>query len=168
MIPFHEFVGQDITWLQPAPPVRAYELRVGAAVLAILRWHEPAGVLATATAADGRWVFNRELRPRSYIAVQAASADVAIFEHGWEGGVLRFADGRSFRWGCNSLTMRSEWVDEGPILRIVAKPGFPPAAGHLVIEPPAAARPELELLALLGWHLMLLAGDPWPCTSGTA
>jgi hypothetical protein len=152
-----EYVGQNITWLQPAPPLLVYELRAGAAVLANLRWHDAAGVLATATASNGHWTFRRGLRPRPYVAVRAA--DIAIFEHGWEGGVLRFADGRSFRWGCNSIGMRSEWVDDGPILRMLARPGFPPAGGQVVIEPAAAARPELALLVLLGWHLMLLVGD---------
>ena len=153
----HEFVGQNITWLQPAPPLPAYELCAGATVLAILRWEDAAGVLATATASNGRWTFRRGLRPHPYVTVRVA--DVAIFEHGWAGGVLRFADGRSFRWGRNSLSTRSEWVDGGPLLRMQARPGFPPGGGHVVIERAAAARPELSLLVLLGWHLMLLAGD---------
>jgi hypothetical protein len=62
--------------------------------------------------------------------------------------------------------IRYRSVDESPILRILAGSRFPPLAGHVVIKPAAAARPELELLALFGWHLMLLAGDAMALNMG--
>jgi hypothetical protein len=89
--------------------------------------------------------------------------EVAVFKPGWGGeGALRFSDGPCYEWQHTSF-WRSEWAfaNEAGESLIHFKPGgaFYKQSAEVKVEPGAVALPELSLLSMLGWYLMLLLSE---------
>lgn len=166
MIPFRETAGRELVWRARGIYSRTFDLTDpscdGSEPYATLTWRRGLFPPADGETSEGRW----ELRPRGFwhsriLVVPAGSATPAgAFLPGWIGGVLRFEDGRRFRWHRVSW-WRSAWAfetaDGTPLVRLRHRFAWLRAAATIVIEPAAAETPEAPLLALLGWYLMLLA-----------
>jgi hypothetical protein len=160
-----EFSGVSPTWVQFQAAKRQYELRVGDAVAATLRWENAWGSLATGETAEGQWTLKRAgfLRPRVTVRVAGSDPDVAVLLLGWGGsGDVRLADGRQFLWAPTSF-WHSEWAftTSGGEPLLVFKPKFALMRSETEIEIKAQALslPELSLLAILGWYLMVLINE---------
>ncbi|HXF06806.1 MAG TPA: hypothetical protein VNM72_15540 [Blastocatellia bacterium] len=159
---FREVVGQELMWVQPKRLTRRYELRVGEDVLATLQWQEMFGSLAVAESADGQWTLKRSgfLRARVTIRVAGSDCDSAVFVAGWWGnGILEFLGGPRFIWKPLNF-WRSEWawtgVDGALLLRVKRKFTWTKVEGRVQIEPTAGSVPQLSLLAILGWYLVVI------------
>jgi hypothetical protein len=157
-----EFADVSPKWVQPDVIHRRYELRASDAVLATLHWENPWGSLATGVTSEGRWTLKRAgfLRPRVTVRVAGSDADAAIVTLHWGGtGDVRLADGHEFRWTHISF-WHSEWAFTStsgePLL--VFKPNFAlmRMEAEIEIRGQSLSLPELSLLALLGWYLMIL------------
>lgn len=88
---------------------------------------------------------------------------MATFRPGWDGkGVLQFSGGRQFHWAYTNL-WGSEWAftsaDGRGLLRYKSKPDLLKQSAQLEIESDAVSIPELSLLVLLGWYLMVLLSE---------
>jgi hypothetical protein len=160
-----EAAGQTLRWTQPRALSREYELRAGDEVLATLRWQKAFGSLALAEAADGTWTFKRSgfLRPKVTVRLPGSEAEVAVFKPSWGGeGTLRFSEGRPYQW-VNTSFWRSEWAfaSEGsePLIHFKLEFAFFKHAAEVKVEPGAFAVPDLALLTVLGWYLMLLLSE---------
>ena len=159
--------AQLLIWQQPHAHERRYELRSGDDTLATLRWEKGCGSLASAESAAGHWTFKRVglLQPRVTVRAFGSDTEVATFHPTWRGdGTLEFRDGRSVRW-VNTNVWHTEWAfasDGHTFLRFSPSGGLSGLIKHeaqMEIVPAATTFPDLSLLALLGWYLMLLASD---------
>jgi hypothetical protein len=160
-----EVAEQALRWTQSSALAREFELRAGEEVVGTLRWQKAFGSLALAEAADGAWTFKRAgfLCPRVTVRLPGSEMEVAEFKPGWAGeGTLRLADGRSYQWQKTSF-WRSEWAFAGEVGTALVhfKPEFAffKHAAEVRVEPAAVAVPDLSLLALLGWYLMILMSE---------
>jgi hypothetical protein len=166
-----EVTDRPLQWTQPALLKREYELHAGDEVVATLRWQKTFGSLALAETAEGAWTFKRSgfLRPKVTVRVPGSESETAVFNPSWGGeGTLRFSDGRCYLWQHASF-WRSEWVfanEAGePLahfkatLEASAAVVFCKHAAEVKFEPRAAAVPDLSLLTVLGWYLMVLMSD---------
>lgn len=159
---FRDLIGQELMWVQPKRLTRRYELRAGEDLSATLQWQKTFGSLAVAESADGQWTIKRSgfLRPRVTIRVAGSDSDIAVFEAGWWGdGILEILGGPRFFW--KSLNFwRSEWAwmgaDGALLLRVKTKFTLTKMEGRVQIEPTAGSIPQLSLLAILGWYLIVL------------
>jgi hypothetical protein len=157
-----EFADVSPKWHQPDAIHRHYELRADDALIASLRWERPWGSLATGQTAEGTWTLKRAgfLRPRVTVRAAGSDSDAAIVQLQWGGiGDVQLADGHHFRW-TRVTFWHSEWAftDAGGEPLLVFKPNFTKMRREAEIEigPHSLALPELSLLSLLGWYLMVL------------
>ena len=162
MRPISEAAGEELLWIQPAARKRDHELRAGDDVVATLRFQR--GSLADAEAAGAHWTFKRQgfWQPRVTVRTGESDADLAVFHPRWVGGgTLEFPDGRPVRLSSANF-WQSEWVwqeKEKPLIRFKGRHGFIKANGAVEIQPEAAAYPDLAMLVLLGWYLILLHAE---------
>jgi hypothetical protein len=164
---------RPLTWTQPRPRRREYELRAGEELVATLRWGR--GSLAVAEAAEGRWAFERAgfWRPRVTARRGEARDACAIFGLGWTGGgTLAVPEGRRFAWSPANI-WHTHWAwraaDGGALVRFGSRQGLTRVEGEVEVEPAAVALPHLPLLVPLGWYLLvLLAQDTAESMAGTA
>ena len=140
-------------------------------MLATLRWQKAFGSLALAETASGTWTFKRSgfLRPKVTVRVPGSETEVAVFTAGWGGeGTLSLPNGRSYHWQSTNF-WQSKWAftDEAgePLVQFKAEFAFFKLSAEVNVKPGAVALPDLSLLAVLGWYLMVLLSDD---TAGAA
>lgn len=158
-------------WVQPKTFDRWFELRAGDELAATLGWKTSCGTLAAAESGDGRWTFKRVgfLNPRVTVREAGSQIDLAIFWPRWLGdGTLEFANGRIFRWQSTNF-WGTNWMfaasDGTPL--VTFKEGSREAKlsdlfktqAFVEIQPQARDLPELSLLVMIGWYLMILRRD---------
>ena len=112
--------------------------------------------------AGGRWSLRRAgfWRPRVLVLAGDAPAPLATFTRTLGSGLLRFEDGRAYRWrrpSFWSLGRRFEDADGMPVVSLHYRFGFPRGRGGVELGTGAERLPEAALLAGLGWYLVLLA-----------
>ena len=155
---------QEMTWTKTKSKgvfKPEYELRAGNDVLATLRWKEAFGSLAEGETTSGRWTFKRcgFFRPRVTVRPAGQDVDAAVFIlTQWDGsGLVEFPDGRKFRWFRTSFWSATYTFAElhGATL-LQFDPNWLGTSAKLEIKPAAKSLPELSLLALLGWYLLIL------------
>jgi hypothetical protein len=157
---------QELTWAQPRKHKREFELRAGETeVVATLRWENKQSQVAAGEAAEGRWTFRRQGFLHQHVEARLGESELEIarFQPRWRGGgTLEFPDGRRFGLRPTSF-WNAEWAwttAENDILLRVKRASRPaPFQGHIDLLPGAEALPELSLLILLGWYLVILAAD---------
>jgi hypothetical protein len=160
--PISELAGEELVWVQPAAGRREHELRAGDDVVATLRFQR--GSLADAEAEGHHWTFKRQgfWQPRVTVRVAGSDADVAVFRPRWVGGgTLDFTDGRTVDLRSANF-WQSEWVwqeKDQPLILFKGRHGLIKAKGAVEFQSAAAGRPDLALLVLLGWYLILLHAD---------
>jgi hypothetical protein len=162
MRPISGAAGEELLWVQPAAGRREHELRAGDDVVATLRFQR--GSLADAEAEGHHWTFKRQgfWQPRVTVRVAGSEADLAVFRPHWAGGgTLELADGRTVNLHAANF-WQSEWVwqeKDQPLILFKGRHGLIKAKGAVEIQPGAAGRPDVALLVLLGWYLILLHAD---------
>jgi len=137
----------------------------------VVTWQKAFGSLALAEATSGTWTFKRSgfLRPKVTVRVPESDTEVAVFAAGWGGeGTLSLSNGRSYHWQSTNF-WQSKWAftnEAGePIVQFKAEFAFLKLSAEVNVEPVAVALPDLSLLAVLGWYLMVLLSDD---TAGAA
>jgi hypothetical protein len=169
--PIAETGGQELLWIQPAARKREHELRAGDDVIATLDFNR--GSLADAEAAGGHWTFKRQgfWHPRVTVRTAGSDDDLAVFHPRWVGGgTLEFPDGRALRLSSANF-WQSEWVwqhSDKPFIRFKGRHGLVKARGAVEIQPEDASRPDLAMLVLLGWYLILLHAEDSAAASSAA
>jgi hypothetical protein len=163
--------GQDLKWVQRSARKPAYELRAGEEVIGSLVWQR--GSLAVGETADRRWTLKREgfWHPRVTVRVQDSELNIAVFHPSWRGGgILELTNGRILRFKAANL-WRSQWdwqeAEGDALVRFRSQRGFFKSGADLEITSAAAGFPELSLLAVLGWYLIVL-GDRDSAASGSS
>jgi hypothetical protein len=167
-----EVAGQELKWMQPSARKQAYELRAGDEVIGTLVWRRSS--LAFGETGDRQWSFKREgfWRPRVTVRVPDSELNSAIFHPSWMGGgALELSSGRVLRLGAANL-WHSQWdwqeTEGKALVRFKSRRGFLKSAADVEITPDAAGFPELSLLVVLGWYLLVLLGRDSDAAGGTA
>jgi len=162
MKPLREIADQPMEWANKTAQKREYKLRAGQEVVASLRWEKAFGSLATAQAADGAWTLKRSgfLMPKVTARSSGADTEVLVFHPSWRSeGTVEFSSGARFRW-LNTSFWHSEWAfanEKGDsLIHFKLHSGLMKQSAELRVEPEAASLPELSLLALLGWYVLIL------------
>ena len=161
MISLLEATSQDLKWKRVKWWQREFELRSGDVVLAKLyRQRGTPGVIGEAI--DGQWSFRRRsFWNRDIVVIELATqTEIAVAKGGRKKSVT-FADGRLFTFKKTS-TWRHQWVwldnVETPLVQFQSNK-------HVILEPAALSQPELSLLVILGWHLIVLQQDAEAATA---
>jgi hypothetical protein len=149
----------ELMWVQPARRKQEFELRAGDEVVGTLRFERSS--LAMGETADQSWTFKREgfWHPRITIRVPGSDANVAVFSPGWAGGGTLDIDGRQLRFvAANFWHSQWDWVDaqNKPVVHFKSHQGLLKTEGQVEIETEAIQSPDLPLLVVLGWYLLVL------------
>jgi hypothetical protein len=154
-----EAVGQEMQWKRVKWWEREFELRSGDEVLAKL--YRQTGMIDNmmgraidiGEAGDGQWAFTRRgmWNGDTVITTLPYQAEIASVKRGRK-SIVTFLDGQQLIFQKTSI-WRSEWVwfsqEEIPLMCFQHNK-------YLNIEPVALSFPELSLLVVLGWHLIML------------
>jgi hypothetical protein len=149
-----------LRWSQTSVVRWEYELRSGEELVATLRVRG-FGTLATAESGDGSWTFKRVgfFQNRATIRAAGEEVDLAVFQNNtWKGGGdLRFAGGRTFKATTSFWTRDLEFSTESeePLVRFDYGGVFRRSA-DVEVAPDARHLPELPLLVLFGWYLLVM------------
>jgi hypothetical protein len=109
-----------------------------------------------AEAAAGRWTFRRAGFWHARVIVSLAGSDsaVAVFTARWMGtGTLELSAGRQVHWSAAHAWQ----ADDGtPLVEFTGRQTLIKLEGTVALTPAAVGRPDLALLVLLGWYLVVL------------
>ena len=155
-----EVVSQALVWVQPSLFQRTYELQASDDVVARLQLEGRS--FATGETAWQKWTFERAgfWRPRVTIQIRDSGKTVVPKPAFGGASLLDLANGRQVRFGAANF-WRSRWrwsdtVSEAPIMEFKVNQGGMRMGGRLEIEMAMLDDPELPLLAVLGWYLLVL------------
>lgn len=163
-----EFPDRELKWTQPELLKGYFELLCGDDRIGTLRSEKSFGSLATAEASEGQWTFERGgfLRPHVTVRESGSAETIAMFEANWGGmtGSLQYRGGQGIRWASSGpkwTSWHSRWwwfSENGPeIAGFSSDNRIMKVEGRLEVSTHGAGLPELPLLALLGWYLLM----PW-------
>ncbi len=155
-----EVADQELNWSQPAVRRQHFELQAGADTVARLDFS--GGTLASAETGRGSWTFKREgfWHPRITVRRPGSDVDVAQFQPGWSGGGILQVPSRSPTRFNSANLWRSQWSwhDETgtELIQFKVKQGLMRTQGVVLVRPPGRDSDQLDLLAVLGWYLLIL------------
>jgi hypothetical protein len=164
-----EVAGGELAWVQPARAKQSFELRAAGRAQGAPELDEVVGTLvwermslATGETADGRWTFKREgfWHPRVTVRLGGSDVNVAVFQPSWTGGgTLELGSRTQLRFGAaNFWRSQWDWLDaqDKPLVHFKSRQGLLKLEGQVEIEPGVAASPDVPLLVVLGWYLLVL------------
>ena len=151
-----------LSWQQPQAFKCEYELRAGDELLGSIHKTRSFGAAMEAEIGGTRFTLEPTGFFRSRITVQEAGAagEPAVFSRAGflSKGQLTLPDGRSYGWKMTSFWGgRWAFVDDSdrPLVSFTSRNRFIRAGCDVEIAPGALALPELPMLVLLGWYLLL-------------
>jgi hypothetical protein len=157
-----EAAPSNLSWQQPRAMKAEYELRAGDELLATLSKSGAFGTPMDAEIGASRFTLKTEGFLRSRITVREAGATgepAAFGRNGFlGGGQLVLPDGRSYRWKRTSFWGgRWAFLDDSDrsLVSFTSRNRFLRAGCDVEIAPGVLARPELPVLVVLGWYLLL-------------
>jgi hypothetical protein len=155
-----ELAGQELAWAQPSAMKQTFELRSGEEVVARLEFQRSS--LATAQTAGKIWTFKREGFWHPQVTVRPADSDQneAIFRPSWAGGgSLELGNGRQLRFGAANF-WHSQWdwqlPDGRSAVHYRSRSRILKSGAEVKVADDAGDLPELPLLVVLGWYLLVL------------
>jgi hypothetical protein len=154
----NDVASGELRWVDPTNEL-SYELLTGAEEV-VGRLRLDAKQRGDSDTANERWTLTREgfWHPRVTVRAPGSDADVAIFHTSWKkGGILELDGGRWLRLRLPTLTRwKWTWTDmhDRPLVHLGH--GFLMKNGQVTIEPDAAESPDVPLLAVLGWYLLVI------------
>lgn len=162
--------GQRFAWVPTTENRRAYELHLGNARLATLRWESARRHRAVAEAGSEEWTFERQGLVFSRVIVRAtgSSAEWGRFipdvPRSTSGGSLLRSTGPALAWRHTS-SPAGEWAwtdSEGQwLVRFTSVQPSAHLRSHVEIAASASLVPDLTLLVLLGWYLIVDGRPQW-------
>lgn len=162
-----ELVGNTLSWVQGRALQRAYDLRFDGEAFGKLRFEKMFGSLATAESTAGTWTFKREgfVKPRVTVRVLGSETNIGVFSQNWGGGgMVEFASGNSYEWKCSNF-LGSEWkfiAGKRAVLTFRLNASLLKNGAMVSVNSTA---PELDILILLGWYLMVLTAEDMAATT---
>jgi hypothetical protein len=158
--------------VQPARLKQAFELQAANEVVATLQFSRAS--LAAAETAEQKWTFKREgfWHPQITVRMPGSDINMAVFKPAWGGGgTLELAQGRLLHFGAaNFWHSQWSWADPAgqPLVNFKSHASLLKTEGQVVIEAGGSAVPELPLLVVLGWYLLILFARDAAAAGGAA
>lgn len=157
--PIGEFTGQTLEWTQ-LDSSSEYELRSGDVVVAVLHGPSRYRFRAVGESSDEEWHFDA-LPWRVKIRASTSKIEGPKLTSAWfwqDRWLLRCKSGRRYRWS----DFRSRFSEEAgePLIQFKARSALFQSQGEVRVEARAASNPDLSLLTLLGWYLVILDSFP--------
>lgn len=159
---------EQLTWVQPKAIEQTFELRCGEELFATLNFPKSLGSLAEASASNGKWTFKRVGFFNITITIREVGKekDLAVFKpkRMSYSGSLEFANGKIYHWqSSNFWSTKFEFQDADNNTLVAFKSGIEEpklkdwfkTQARVEISEPAKNLPELELLILFGWYLII-------------
>jgi hypothetical protein len=150
-----------LDWFRLNSRERAYHLRAGYKKLMSLTWQNIPCARACAESVDDRWFFTCIGYITKQVIVQIPSGDtIAVFTPGAGGGVLRFANGCTYKLR-TPYGMHPKMVWENAygqtLVRFYGEFGADDKSGYVELAQnlPPNDLGDSELLISLGWYLMI-------------
>jgi hypothetical protein len=169
MNPIQRLTEQYLYWTQPPAFSMDYLLQDAEAVqtLATLKWQTSLAMRASVTLGPQEFFIDRlgVLNPRIELrqGTGKAGALIATFTQGWTArGTLTFETGHRFEWkNANRWYTHWKWMtpDGGDLMKFTPDTKvsrLTRSESRIELYPPCADFPEVDLLAVLGWYLMLV------------
>jgi hypothetical protein len=167
-----DVAGGELDWVQPARTKQAFELHSGDEVVGTLVWARMS--LAAGETADGSWTFKREgfWHPRVTVRLAGSEDNLALFSPNWGGGgTLDIVGGQQLRFGsANFWHSQWDWLDasDKPLVHFKSRQGLFKLEGQVEIAADASTSPDVPMLVVLGWYLLVLfARDAAASSAGT-
>lgn len=154
---------QDLRWIHPDLTRQYFELRSGDEVVATLTW-DPTGESAAAKANDRSWTLRRLgfLNPH-VVALDGSGSQTFRFDATMSGGGMGHArDGHLYRWYSNLWRAEWGWMDSGENDLLKFRRSFDveeKQEGFVELLETSRDNPNLELLILVGWYLIITAAE---------
>ncbi len=161
--------GEDqLNWIQPKAIQQIFELRGNEDLYAALIFPKSLGSLAEAEASNGKWTFKRVGFFNVSITIREVGkeTDLAVYKpkRMSYSGSIEFANNKIFHWqSSNFWSTKFEFQDENNNTVVAFKSGIEEPKlkdwfkTQARVEIPELAKnlPELELLILFGWYLII-------------
>lgn len=149
-----------LEWVQTGVEQAAFDLRAENELIGTLQQCQPGGPHFLAQAADGAWTFTwcGLLRPQVLVTRINETQPLAVLRKEANGGTFRLKDGHIYTWLSRVGWFHDGlWTDEHAcvLIRLCIPEGFTTSTGQVIIVPAAFALPELSLLILFGWYLLI-------------
>jgi hypothetical protein len=156
-----ELPHRELKWSQPSALKREFALRAGSELMATLKFRSGWGTFATAESTDGIWTFKRVgfWQNKASVRDLGSQVDLALFkDNTWDsGGTLEFPDGHKFRATTNFwMTEFAFKTESGEPLICFKYGGVFRRFAFVEIASLGRIAPELSLLVLFGWYLVIM------------
>ena len=157
----YDLIGHNLRWQQPSGWKQEYALLAGDFEVGRLHFPSSFKNWASASGADGEWIFDRPgFWQRRALVMDRSGRELASFEPNfWKGGgLLRLPDGRAWSASTNFWATQFHFFDENQehLLAYTGIGGFMRACCDLAIHPVCRDLPELPWLVPLGWYLIVM------------
>lgn len=170
--------GMMLQWVQPKMSERRFELRAREMVFASLEFQSMFGSLANAAAESGNWTFKRVgfFNPRVTVRNLGEEKELVVYRPDWTGieGRIDFTGGAVYGWKpANFWATHYSLLDAKGEALVLFKQGIEDASlkdvfkvqARVEIQPAALLMPDMTLLVVLGWYLMILQADDSAATT---
>ena len=160
---------EQLNWIQPKATHQFYELRSDSGLYGNVNFPKSVGSLAEAESADGRWTFKRIgfFHTRITVRVAGRETDIAVLKPNLmaSSGTLEFSGGKTFLWhASNFWATKFEFTDPAGEVIVTFRSGVDEpkfkdwfkTQARLEIPDNKKDLPELSLIALLGWYLIVV------------
>lgn len=163
MKPLAESSG-SLAWSPVSSIRRDSVLRDGADIFGVVHWQSAFKAAALGGTASGEWNFVLEgfvFRQWIRVTPTGEKEPCAIFRASPSlNGVLELQGGKSYYWHSNFWLTKWIWSDEeGTDLLLFDRNLSLIAEGSLEIIPEAIPNPDVPLLSVLGWYLIVVVSD---------
>ena len=169
MKPFAEVSSLPLAFTQPKALARHFELHAGGEVVGDLEFRSSFGSLALARTAESTWTFKRIgfFSPRATARGETSERDLAVYTPRWSGreGEVALEGGERFRfaaanfWGTRFALGDAEGrtlATFGPEPEVHRFSDLFRTQAVVAVDPADSRRPDLGLLLLFGWYLVVL------------
>lgn len=181
MEPISRSTGMMLQWVQPKMSERRFVLRTDDLVFARLDFQSVFGSLAHAAAESGSWSMKRVgfFNPRVTVRNMGEENELLLYRPDWTGmeGRIDFANGVIYTWKpANFWATHYSLRDAKGEVLVMFKQGIEDASlkdafkaqARVEIQPAALLLPDVTLLVVLGWYLMILQADDSAAATTTA
>ncbi|MGP8077513.1 MAG: hypothetical protein ACLQD8_01560 [Thermoplasmata archaeon] len=161
LVPIDSVDRSTLRWLRTGESTPEYTLLAGESAVAVLKWARPRGARATAETAQGTWTLGRGgfLVPHLTVRRAEREAPIARLTNRLGHHEIEVGGGGSYRLQRAGLLLPAWalWDEQGrEQIHIEAVAEARRLEGGAVIASGTAPAPELLLLVVLSWYLIVL------------